>query len=185
LAPRTLLSRHPEALVVSDLKVRAPGQGRQSHALDKRAPCAAVMAATPVVAAAVAAAAACARFAGVDLGTCLPSSDRLWPAVVPRPQEDIRFKNYPVVTGWPFVRFYAAAPLLAPGGQRLGTLCILDYKPRTFSAENAQLLAQLSGMVMREVERKVGWGGDGGWGRRVGAEGGGVPWAGPWEGFWP
>lgn len=38
------------------------------------------------------------------------------------PQEDIRFKDYPVVTGWPYVRFYAAAPLVNSGGQRLGTL---------------------------------------------------------------
>lgn len=69
-------------------------------------------------------------------------------------REDIRFKHYPVVTGWPFVRFYAAAPLVTQGGQRLGTVCILDYKPRNFSAESALLLSQLSGMVMCEVEHK-------------------------------
>jgi hypothetical protein len=96
------------------------------------------------------------------------------PRSPPPKQEDIRFKNYPVVTGWPHVRFYAAAPLVAPGGQRLGTLCVLDYKPRTFSAENAQLLAQLSGMVMREVERKVRAGWEGGAGGRGGGALGGL-----------
>ncbi|KAI8471136.1 MAG: kinase-like domain-containing protein [Monoraphidium minutum] len=74
--------------------------------------------------------------------------------VVPDLREDIRFKDYPVVTGWPYVKSYAAAPIVTAGGQRLGTLCILDYKVRAFTAENALLLAQLSGMVMREVERK-------------------------------
>lgn len=42
--------------------------------------------------------------------------------VVPDLKEDLRFRDYPVVTGWPFVRFYAAAPLVGAGGHRVGTL---------------------------------------------------------------
>ena len=44
--------------------------------------------------------------------------------------EDERFQNYPLVTGGPKVRFYAAAPLVSPEGQRLGVVAIVDQKPR-------------------------------------------------------
>ncbi|KIY95328.1 hypothetical protein MNEG_12631 [Monoraphidium neglectum] len=42
--------------------------------------------------------------------------------VIPDLRLDIRFKDYPIVTGWPHARSYAAAPLVTSGGQRLGTL---------------------------------------------------------------
>eukprot|EP00879_Flechtneria_rotunda_P005240 GHRR01005525.1.p1 GENE.GHRR01005525.1~~GHRR01005525.1.p1 ORF type:complete len:858 (+),score=281.24 GHRR01005525.1:849-3422(+) len=69
-------------------------------------------------------------------------------------REDVRFKDYPIVTDWPHVRFYAACPLVSQNNLRIGTLCILDLEPREFSAESTTLLAQLASMVMREVERK-------------------------------
>ncbi|WIA41989.1 hypothetical protein OEZ86_009290 [Tetradesmus obliquus] len=74
--------------------------------------------------------------------------------VVPDLREDIRFKDFPVVVGWPHARFYAAVPLVNSDNVRLGTLCILDLKPRDFSSDSCTLLAQLASMVMREVERK-------------------------------
>jgi len=37
-------------------------------------------------------------------------------------REDVRFKDFPVVVGWPHLRFYAASPLVAATGTRLGTL---------------------------------------------------------------
>lgn len=50
--------------------------------------------------------------------------------VVPDPRLDPRFADLPVVTGPPFVRFYAGAPLLSAEGIALGSLCVLDTKPR-------------------------------------------------------
>ena len=42
--------------------------------------------------------------------------------VVPDLREDIRFKDFPVVVGWPHARFYAAVPLVNSDNVRLGTL---------------------------------------------------------------
>lgn len=43
---------------------------------------------------------------------------------------DSRFSSNPYVTDDPAIRFYAGAPLRAPDGRRIGTLCILDQVPR-------------------------------------------------------
>lgn len=57
---------------------------------------------------------------------------------------------YPLVTGPPHVRFYAGCPLRGPGGRKLGTLCIIDSKPRAFSDEDVEMLVDLALMVERE-----------------------------------
>jgi GAF domain-containing protein len=45
------------------------------------------------------------------------------------------------------LRFYAGALLVMPNQRAIGTLCVIDHRPRTFSAEEQQLLEQLAGLV--------------------------------------
>ncbi len=76
--------------------------------------------------------------------------------VVQNPLEDVRFKDNPFVTGSPNIRFYAGAPLETPKGNVLGTLCILDDKPRTISEKQKKALMLLAKKVMEFLNaRKI------------------------------
>lgn len=72
------------------------------------------------------------------------------PFVIPNALQDDRFCDNPLVTGKPHIRFYAGCPLRGPGGRKLGTLCIIDSKPREFGAEDIGVLVDLASMVERE-----------------------------------
>lgn len=69
--------------------------------------------------------------------------------VVPDAVLDARFADNLWVTGELGVRFYAGAPLIAPNGARLGTLCILDTQPRELDQSDRQTLRDLAAMVDR------------------------------------
>src|SRR5262249_36847107 len=64
---------------------------------------------------------------------------------------DPRFADNPLVTGEPFVRFYAGYPIAAPNGAKLGTLCLADRKPRQMSKAELQLLRDLGMWVQTEL----------------------------------
>ena len=72
--------------------------------------------------------------------------------VVPDTASDPRFADNPLVTGEHHLRFYAGAPLHSPDGYALGTLCVLDRRPRTFGPAARQTLADLAAVVEREME---------------------------------
>jgi signal transduction histidine kinase len=70
---------------------------------------------------------------------------------------DPRFAGNPDVTGGPQIRFYAGAPLETQTGHRIGTLCVVDRKPRTLSAEDEAALRIIARQVMVQLElRKAG-----------------------------
>lgn len=71
--------------------------------------------------------------------------------VVNNADTDQRFCDNPLVCGDPNIRFYAGYPLAAPDGSRIGTLCIIDDKPRDISKEQLQLLRELGRMVEEEL----------------------------------
>lgn len=64
---------------------------------------------------------------------------------------DPRFADNPLVTGEPYLRFYAGAPLTVGNGARLGTLCLADDRPRQLSGEDLQLLRDLAAMAEQEL----------------------------------
>lgn len=66
--------------------------------------------------------------------------------------EDERFLDNPLVTCAPNIRFYAGSPLRLPDAQVVGTLCLIDSKPRSFDAREAAMLADFAQLVERELE---------------------------------
>ncbi|MGI9325757.1 MAG: GAF domain-containing protein [Pseudomonadales bacterium] len=64
---------------------------------------------------------------------------------------DARFRDNPLVKNDPKIRFYAGAPLAAPNGQKLGTLCIIDKVPRRLSDKDKVKLKHLADMVVKEM----------------------------------
>ncbi|EPR76159.1 diguanylate cyclase/phosphodiesterase [Leifsonia rubra CMS 76R] len=52
------------------------------------------------------------------------------PLIVRDARTDERFQNNPLVTGEPYIRFYAGIPIAAPSGETIGTLCVTDSHPR-------------------------------------------------------
>jgi diguanylate cyclase (GGDEF)-like protein len=71
--------------------------------------------------------------------------------VIPDATRDARFADNPLVLNDPKIRFYAGCPLRSLNGSKLGTLCIIDRKARTFSEEDIDALKDLAAMVEREL----------------------------------
>jgi hypothetical protein len=66
-------------------------------------------------------------------------------------------RESPIFSSNPFVverglRFYAGVPLTTRFGQAVGTLCLLDYRPRLFTTFDLELLAVLAHRVVAELE---------------------------------
>ncbi|MFC4296235.1 GAF domain-containing protein [Novosphingobium tardum] len=73
--------------------------------------------------------------------------------VVPDTLNDQRFRDNPLVNGGPRIRFYAGVPLILPGGQCIGTFCVIDIRPRDLSETERGLLRDLAKSVEEELVR--------------------------------
>jgi len=71
------------------------------------------------------------------------------PLVVPDAAADPRFRDNPLVTGEPGIRFYAGAPLTLADGTRAGALCVIDRQPRTLGPEQLDALQRLALVASR------------------------------------
>lgn len=72
--------------------------------------------------------------------------------VVPDARLDSRFSANPLVLGDPHIRFYAGAPLTSPDGLKLGTLCVIDSRPRQLDRVQRDALSALARQAMVQLE---------------------------------
>lgn len=75
--------------------------------------------------------------------------------IVPDTTKDPRFSDNPLVTGEPFIRFYAGQPLRVRDGGRIGTLCLIDRVPRELDAEQRRALRDLADLVQEQLAMKA------------------------------
>jgi diguanylate cyclase (GGDEF)-like protein/PAS domain S-box-containing protein len=64
---------------------------------------------------------------------------------------DARFRDNPLVTGEPYIRFYAGMPLTTPEGYNVGTLCIIDRVPRILTAKLQDAVRVLARQVVARL----------------------------------
>lgn len=69
--------------------------------------------------------------------------------------KDERFHDNPFVTEDPHIRFYAGMPLITQNGYKIGTLCLIDRKPRELDDEQALALKTLSKQVMKLFDLRL------------------------------
>jgi sigma-B regulation protein RsbU (phosphoserine phosphatase) len=90
-----------------------------------------------------------------DPGLCASAVLQDEPYVVTDGLIDPRTANNPLVHGELGIRFYAAAPILTSDGHRLGTVNVLDTKPRLVTEAETETLRDLAAIVMDELELRL------------------------------
>jgi PAS domain S-box-containing protein len=87
-----------------------------------------------------------------DAGFCADAIQQSELFIVRDALADKRFATKPPVTSASNVRFYAGAPLITAEGYRLGTLCVLDNRPRKLNPKQENVLGTLARQVMTQLE---------------------------------
>lgn len=70
---------------------------------------------------------------------------------VPDARADARFADNPLVTGEPFIRFYAGCPIRLPGDLAVGALCVIDHVPRCLVDTQRRALRDLADCLQSEM----------------------------------
>ena len=87
-----------------------------------------------------------------DVSFCGHAILQAGPFIVNDARLDERFHDNPLVTGEPFIRFYAGYPVRLPDGAVVGTLCLIDATPRDFSDEDITSLKDLAFILEDEFQ---------------------------------
>jgi len=85
---------------------------------------------------------------------CSAASEQENPLVIADATKDSCFKSNPLVVGSLNIRSYAGKSLHAPDGTKIGTLCLLDTKPRKYTPKQLQSLtdrAELASMALNSI----------------------------------
>jgi diguanylate cyclase (GGDEF)-like protein/PAS domain S-box-containing protein len=86
---------------------------------------------------------------------CPYSAQSREPSCVPNMAADERFSSHPLVVGPPYVRFCASAPLTAADDHSLGSICIIDTRPRhDIDRTKMQMLAELANLLVSEIRQQ-------------------------------
>jgi len=80
------------------------------------------------------------------------------PLLIQDARNDPRFAENPLVVSGPKVRFYAGYPLFMDDGSCVGTLCLIDNKPRDFGGRGLALLSDMAQLAKKELEKPGGEG---------------------------
>ena len=76
------------------------------------------------------------------------------PLIVPDATRDADYHDNPYVTSAPGIRAYAGVPLVGRDGLPIGTLCVLDVRPRRFSPSQIHTLTGLAAQVVALLEQR-------------------------------
>lgn len=87
-----------------------------------------------------------------DIAFCTLTVQNDGVLVIPDASKDPRTVDNPLVTGSPYIRFYAGAPLIAAPGLHIGALCVVDFQPRSPTARQTAQLRELAASVVRAME---------------------------------
>lgn len=87
-----------------------------------------------------------------DVSFCGHAIMQEGPFIVKDARLDERFHDNPLVTGEPFIRFYAGYPVHLPDGAVVGTLCVIDSMPRDFDEDDIASLMDLAFIVEDEFQ---------------------------------
>jgi CheY-like chemotaxis protein len=79
------------------------------------------------------------------------------PIIVPDAFQDARFADNPLVVNDPRIRFYAGCPLILDDGSCVGSLCIIDTRPRSVEESDLERLRDLAALTVRELNGSATW----------------------------
>ena len=84
----------------------------------------------------------------IEQSFCIHATKQINPFIIQDARSDDRFKDNPLVTGFPNIVFYAGIPLVSDNGNALGAFCVADTEPRELTPAQIKSLSILSAQVM-------------------------------------